>query len=317
MNEKPRIAHIYASDCGRNDGAPLYTLEALKRRNDVLVDHYLPRGDNSLWGKYDLFWWVDFADDALGYGDFSCPKPNFYWCSDYHISRESFEYRLKRARQFDWVACYQRRNVEEFIKEGIPESQIFWLPPAVEKTCYRPGVFSLEKWDSDGDKVPLGERGWTDAEVLKRYDISFVGHINNQKRMDSLDTLFKAIPNFFYGTKRFEKCAMVFNQSKIVFNTAHADDINMRVMEVMGTGSFLLTEDIPTIHELFTDGVNLVTYKNMDDAIEKAKYYIEHNEEREKIAKAGYDEVISKHTYDNRVDEVIKKVGLIKDLVIA
>jgi len=91
----------------------------------------------------------------------------------------------------------------------------------------------------------------------------------------------------------------------------------MRVMEVMGTGSFLLTEDIPTIHELFTDGVNLVTYKNMDDAIEKAKYYIEHNEEREKIAKAGYDEVISKHTYDNRVEEVIKKVGLIKDLVIA
>lgn len=296
MFDKLKIAHIYASDCGRNDGAPLYTLEALKKCDDVSVDHYLPRGNSSLWGKYDLYWWVDFADDALGYGDFPCPKPNFYWCSDYHISQDSYNYRLKRAAQFDWIGCYQLRNVEEFVKDGIDPMKIFWLPPAFEPNCYRPGTFDFEKGQ------------WIDAEVMKKYDISFVGHINNQKRMEALDKLFKNIPNFFYGTKIFEKCAMIYNQSKVVFNISHLDDANMRLAESMGTGSFLLTENIPSIHDLYEDGVHLVTYNNMDDAIEKAKYYIEHDEEREKIAKAGYELALSRDTYAHRVNQVLNIV---------
>lgn len=296
----PRIAHIYDSKCGRNDGAPLYTLEALKRTPEVLVDHYLPHGNPYLWGKYDLYWWVDFADDALGYGDFPCPKPNFYWCSDYHISPESYAYRLKRAREFDWVGCYQKRNVEQFIQDGIPSDRIFWLPPAFEPGCYRPGIFDFKKEE------------WINAAPLRRYDLSFVGHVNNQKRMEALDRVFSAVPNFFYGTKRFEKCATIYNQSKVVFNIAHADDINMRVFEVLGCRTLLLTENIPTIHELFKDGVHLVTYNSIDDAIEKAKYYIEHDEERERIAEAGYQEVITKHTYKHRVDEVLKRIGLTK-----
>lgn len=299
-----KIAHIYDSQCGRNDGAPLYTLEALKRRKELTVSHYLPKGDPNLWGNHDLYFWVDFADDALGYGEFPCPKPNFYWCSDYHINSDSYAYRLKRARQFDWVGCYQKRNVEEFIRDGIPEEKIFWLPTAFEKTCYRPGVFSEAQWESDKEKV-LGERGWINAETIKRYDLCFIGHINNQKRMDYLHEMFKAIPNFFYGTKRFEKCAQIFNQSKIVFNTSHADDLNMRVMEVLGTKSFLLTENIPSIHELFKEGVHLVTYSSIDEAIEKANYYISHDEEREKIAEAGYNLVLSRDTYDHRIQQVL------------
>lgn len=78
----------------------------------------------------------------------------------------------------------------------------------------------------------------------------------------------------------------------------------MRVFETMSTGSFLLTNWIPTLSELFEDGKHLVTYKTLDEMVEKAKYYLEHDEEREKIAKAGYDEFISKHTYKHRIEKV-------------
>jgi spore maturation protein CgeB len=52
--------------------------------------------------------------------------------------------------------------------------------------------------------------------------------------------------------------------------------------------------------------------------VEKAKYYIEHDEEREAIAKAGYAEAHSKHTIDHRLSFMLDKAkehGLIKQLV--
>jgi len=265
-------------------------------KNEVEVYHYLPTGDPGQWGKFDFCLWVDFADDALGYGEFPMPANTFYWCSDYHISKESYAYRLKRAKTARWVGCYQKRNVEEFIRDGIPAEKIFWLPPAFEPDCYRPGVWS----DQDSK--------WIDAKPSKEYDICFIGHVNNEKRSDALDRMFKEFPNFFYGIRRFERCASMFSKSKIVFNTAHADDINMRVFEVMGSRNFLLTEDIPSIHELFEDGKHLVTYKNLDDAVEKAKYFIEHEEEREAIALNGWLAVSAKHTYDDRINTILERV---------
>jgi spore maturation protein CgeB len=50
----------------------------------------------------------------------------------------------------------------------------------------------------------------------------------------------------------------------------------------------------------------LVTYKTLDEMVEKAKYYLEHDNEREKIAKSGYEEFISKHTYRHRIEKILE-----------
>ena len=80
----------------------------------------------------------------------------------------------------------------------------------------------------------------------------------------------------------------------------------MRVFETLSTGSFLLTNWLPTLGDLFEDGEHLVTYKTLDEMVEKARYYLEHEDEREKIAKAGYDEFISKHTYQHRIEKILE-----------
>ena len=136
-------------------------------------------------------------------------------------------------------------------------------------------------------------------------------------RIDALDRLFKEFPNFYYGQALFEDAAQKYCESKIVFNIAMKEDANMRLFETMATGSFLLTDRIPTIEELFTDGKHLVLYDSLDDMVDKARYYLEHDSEREKIALAGYEEVIKNHTIDKRVDvmmEEIKKFQLAESL---
>lgn len=281
---KLRIASYYENRLGRNDGNPLYMWNAFKQRNDIESVHFIPHGDLTRYGKYDLHFEADWGEDALKgvlpYTPCDIPRPNVYWASDTHLG---YDYRLSKAKRFDYVFCAQKRAVEDFEKAGVKS---VWMPHAVEPKAY-PYLPSI-----------------------KRYDICFVGHINSENRVDALDFLFKQFPNFFYGQRLFEEAAEMYCESKIVFNISHKDDINMRVFETLATKSFLLTNWIPTLPELFEDGKHMVMYKTQEEMVEKAKYYISHDAEREAIAEAGQKEVLKNHTFLNRVQTVLDVVGL-------
>lgn len=42
--------------------------------------------------------------------------------------------------------------------------------------------------------------------------------------------------------------------------------------------------------------------------VEKARYYLDHDEEREAIAKAGHEEFVDKHSYRHRVEKILSLV---------
>lgn len=290
-----RLAFYYESGnrIGRNDGPPLYWFnqgqEIFGKDNAV---HLLPNGDWDNFGIFDYHIWVDWGEDSLmpmlNYNPLTPPKPNIYVASDTHLG---YDYRLSRAREFEWVFCNQMRAVEEFVRDGIPKERCIWLPHAAEPKAY------------------------PKKDMIKKYDVSFIGNIGDWNRVEFLDRMFKEIPNFFYGRRLFEEAAEIYSQSKVVLNMAIKDDINMRVFEALSTGSFLLTNELPTLHHLFEDGVHLVTFKTLDEAVDKARYYLEHDAERERIAEAGYNEFIKKHTYEHRLKtvlEIVKKPELVR-----
>jgi spore maturation protein CgeB len=78
--------------------------------------------------------------------------------------------------------------------------------------------------------------------------------------------------------------------------------VNMRMFEVTGTGAMLVTDSKKNLSELFEPGKEVVTYNSPEECIEKIKYYIEHSEEREIIAKAGQDRTLRDHSLKSRVD---------------
>jgi len=288
-----RIASYYENRLGRNDGNPLYMWHAFGKFGDIESGHLIPYGDLNKWGKWDLHWESDWGEDALEgllpYETDPIPHPNAFWASDTHLG---YEWRLQKSKEVDFSFCCQKRAVEEFKRDGVKNPM--WMPHAVEPLAY-PHIPSI-----------------------KKNDVCFIGHINDDKRIDVLDRLFREFPDFFMGQRLFEEAAEVYCQSKICFNHSVKDDINMRTFEVMATKSFLLTTWVPTLHELFEDGKHLVTYKTMDEAVEKAKYYIKHTKEREKIAEAGQKEVLAKHTFRHRCEQVLKATGLsekLKELV--
>ena len=313
---KPRVASWYESRLGRNDGNPLYVTNVFKRdyKKTIDFDHLIPDPEAFLdiYGGHDLNIWVDWAEDALynngmmHYRPVMPPKPSLYWASDTHLG---FDYRLAAAKIFSYVCVAQRDAVEAFREHGVT-APVEWLPHAVEPDAYN----------------PLATNTYTDAlraqaqetRTIKDHDVSFVGYLTFPNRLDFLDAVYKGVQaqgrTFWNASRFFEEAARIFTHSRIVLNHAVKGDLNMRVFEALATRSFLLTPDVPSLDTLFTPGVHLVTYQdgNVDDALEKIAYYANdsHEDERERIAEAGYREVLAKHTFKHRVARMLEIAGI-------
>jgi spore maturation protein CgeB len=89
---------------------------------------------------------------------------------------------------------------------------------------------------------------------------------------------------------------------------AQRRQIKGRTFEVPACGGFLLTADADNLSDYYVDGKEVVIFKSMNEMMEKAKYYLEHQEERDKIAKAGYERTIKEHTYEQRFKEIFSKL---------
>lgn len=100
----------------------------------------------------------------------------------------------------------------------------------------------------------------------------------------------------------------LLSKSRIVFNN-HLDDAkacagNIRLFEVTGSGSCLLTDWKQNINELFVPGEEIVTYKSEDDCIDKIKWLLDNPIICERIAKAGQARTLISHTSKKRAEVI-------------
>lgn len=88
------------------------------------------------------------------------------------------------------------------------------------------------------------------------------------------------------------------------------DQIKGRNFEVPGCGGFLLTGHADNLEDYYETDKEIVCFDTNEELIEKSRYYLEHEQERTKIAQAGYDRTIHEHTYVHRFNEIFKRMSL-------
>ena len=83
-----------------------------------------------------------------------------------------------------------------------------------------------------------------------------------------------------------------------------------RIYEMMGRGGFVIHPRIEGLEKEFEEYKHFIPYKvgNFKDLKQKIDYYLEHNEERETIRKAGFEHVHKNLTYTHRVKELIQRL---------
>jgi spore maturation protein CgeB len=101
----------------------------------------------------------------------------------------------------------------------------------------------------------------------------------------------------------------VYNAAKIALNIHDPQNCPiMRDFEIPGCGAFMLTDPARNLNDLLSIGEEIMTFDTIADLREKAAYFLDHPDEREKIAAAGYRRVQLNHLYRNRMNELIAEI---------
>lgn len=86
--------------------------------------------------------------------------------------------------------------------------------------------------------------------------------------------------------------------------------IKGRPFEIAACGGFCISGYADDFETYYKENEEMVFYRTADDLIEKIRYYLAHSEEREKIAKAGYERTLREHTAEKRFGAMFKTMGL-------
>ena len=292
----------------RSDGTPLQDQDAILVSGPEWVGPWL----DAIYGKYE---WKNLGIPRAGW---------------YH---ESF-FREDRVIDFDEVAWISDehffpacQDAEFFDQEHFAKGRAYWLPFGVDTQ-----VFKLGDRGQGSGCSGLHESRVTNHESRK-YDIAFVG-LMYEKRAKYLAALSKHNhPPIRFGNVQVqdlsgsrmrdsaELLAENYSQVKVFLNLPSLSQLLVsKVCEVMACGTFLLTPMLAPERGAnknmapFELGKHLVYYRpaHLGGLAQALREWSsdEKSGERKAIARAGCEEVHSKHRLEQRLEMILERVGL-------
>lgn len=103
----------------------------------------------------------------------------------------------------------------------------------------------------------------------------------------------------------YREAPYVYSNSKINLNISLRsikNGVPLRAFDILGNGGFLLSNYQADFMELFEPDKEVVLYGSQEEAIDKARFYLEHERLRKEIAQRGYERVLAEHTYLRRAE---------------
>ena len=131
-----------------------------------------------------------------------------------------------------------------------------------------------------------------------------------------------AIPPSICGPPlSLEELVRMYSRSKIsmgfsVVGEKHETDVpirqvRLRDFEAPMSGAFYMVEQMEELEEFFEPGKEIVFYHDRQDLADKARFYLAHTEDRERIRRAGHARARRDHSWQKRLSDVFKTVGLV------
>lgn len=117
----------------------------------------------------------------------------------------------------------------------------------------------------------------------------------------------RVLPPVAYG----EAISTIYAASKINLNISLKGiegGTPKRIMDICGVGGFALTNYCEETAELFEEDKEIVMFKTPEELVEKAEFYLEHDDLREQIAMAGQKKVLENYTYKQQVKQLMEWV---------
>lgn len=79
-------------------------------------------------------------------------------------------------------------------------------------------------------------------------------------------------------------------------------------LDIMGSRGVLLSNFQPELAEYFNDGQDLILYSSMEEAVDKAAYYLKHDDARRQLALNGYEKIKEYFTYEDCIQKMLTTI---------
>lgn len=104
----------------------------------------------------------------------------------------------------------------------------------------------------------------------------------------------------------------LYQRAKIGINVHNRGDYTVgsyRLFDLPANGVMQISDGGPYLKQFYSDGEEVVSYQDADELIDKVKYYLAYDEERERIALNGFRRVQKEY----KIAGLLRKAaGLIK-----
>lgn len=258
----------------------------------------------------------------------------FNWFADDHW--RFFVFSKNYAPLFTLVSTTENKAFENYKKLGI--NNVIRTQWAADTRKFRP-----VEWDDSEDlhdvtfvgqgygarisiynklnatdmDVKFYGRGFSDGRISFDKMIQIFSNSKiNLNLTESLQSSFRNLPKeflkiFFVKTSSgYSFTDQKFVDNLNAFKGRKSRVIKARTFEIPACGGFTLTGYVPGIEEYFAIGKEIIVYNDINDLIEKCRFYTSNDLIRNEIASQGNKRVLEEHTYEARFKEIFNKLEL-------
>lgn len=220
-------------------------------------------------------------------GQIACPIPFLRNFKPYDLIITSFPHFIDKFKEMGISAEYLQLCFEPFVLKKIPKQK---------RTYDATFIGGISRVHKKGFKLL--------NQLTERTKIDIWGY--GKEELDPKSKLYQYHHGEAWGRDMYK----LMLQSKITINR-HIDVAenyanNMRLYEATGCGAMLITDKKDNLGSIFQVGKEVVSYTNVDDLVDKIKYYLRYDKEREKIAKAGQKRTLADYTYEVRMKQLLE-----------
>ncbi len=235
--------------------------------------------------------------------------PVILWTTDVP---KNFQNVIDAAPFYNRIFCAGSEAIDVLKKYNITDLRLipFGCDPQYHKSV-KLTQKDREQYEKDivfvGSYYPNREKI---LEVLAEFNIGIWGPYWNNLRKDS-PLKGKVISRKI----NYDEWVKIYSAAKIVIVVHYQDDdipchqVSPKLFEAMACGSFVLVDRQKDVELLFDHKSCLDFFGDTKELKQKVRYYLNHMQERKKMADEGRQVVIEQHTFKHRMAQIIKIVS--------
>ena len=202
-----------------------------------------------------------------------------------------------------------RDTLDAYRAAGVAEAH--WLPQGMDPAIDAPAAEWPAAYECDASFIGSGPypHRWPVLQAVAKV-------CRLQVRGPGWDSAPRDIP-VVGGEIRGEEFARATSAARISLGASFSAEqaasrysASNRMWKVLGCGGFFLGEQVEGIERLAAGGVHCAWYRGPDDAAAQVRHWLDHPEERARIAAAGRAHALAGHTYAHRLRLLLEGRGL-------